>query len=129
MLSILPSPAFYELMNEIKKEYREKLALGEVDLETDMYGCDAKVVTRNGMVITVAEAAVDIVPKFQTKTVVTIASTDFLDEECGVKRSRRRRMKGYRKRTLINNIGMQTTTKPPPLRKGAKMELSLANDY
>lgn len=113
-------------MNEIKKEYREKLALGEVDLETDLYGCDAKVVTRNGNVMTVAEAAADIVPTFMTKTVTTVTPTDNIlaDDECGVKRFRRRRRKGstgYRKRTSMNNNTRTQTTKPPPLRKGAKM--------
>jgi hypothetical protein len=124
---ILRSPAFYDLMNEIKKEYREKLALGEVDLETDLYGCDAKIVTRDGNVTTIAEAAADIVPTFMTKTIVTTSPIDnhVADEEYGVKRSRRRRMRGsggYRKRTSkhSNKNGTQTT-KPPPLRKGAKM--------
>jgi hypothetical protein len=114
-------PAFYELLNEIKMEYREKLALGEVDLETDTYGCEAKVVARNGNVMSIYEAAADIVPSFMTKNVATVPPTDnnIVDEnDCGVKRLRRRRMKGsagYRKRKS------KTQTKQPPLLKGAKM--------
>ena len=103
-------------MNEIKLEYREKLQLGEVDLETDMYGCDAKVVAKNGHVMTIAEAAADIVPSFREKTITSTNDHNFVEDECGVKRLRRRRMKGKRKSKI-----RQTDTKQPPLLKGAKM--------
>ena len=104
-------------------EYQKKLALGEVELETDMYGCDEKIVTRNGTVMTISNAAADIVPSFMTKNVTLDSPTDnnINDNECGVKRLRRRRSKGsagYRKRKS-KNLGTQT--KQPPLLKGAKM--------
>ena len=119
---VFKSPAFYDLMNEIKEEYHEKLVLGEVALETDMYGCDAKVVTKNGNVMAIFEAAADIVPTFMSKN-LAISSTDnsFVDDECGVKRLRHRRRKGsagYRKRKSKNQ---GTQTKQPPLLKGAKL--------
>ena len=108
-MQFLKSPAFYELLNEIKLEYREKLALGEVDLENDMYGCDAKVVTKNGNVMPIFEAAADIVPSFMQGNGTTVSSPDnnIVDDECGVKRLRRRRMKGcagYRKRKSYRYI-------------------------
>ncbi len=103
-------------MNEIKREYREKLQLGEVDLETDMYGCDANVVAKNGNVMTIAEAAADIVPSFRKKTATSTNDPSFVEDECGVKRLRRRRMKGKRKPKNRAN-----PTKQPPLLKGAKM--------
>jgi hypothetical protein len=112
-------------LNEIKKEYREKLALGEVDLETDLYGCDSKFVTSTGDVMTIADAARDIVPTFMQKYVVTSVDDNFVDDECGVKRKRRRRYLGstrQRKRVASWQTGGKTIKdKQPPLRKGTKM--------
>jgi hypothetical protein len=112
-------------MNEIKKEYREKLELGEVDLETDMYGCDAKFVTSTGDVMTIADAARDIVPTFMQQTVNRIVSTDdtFRDDECGVKRKRRRRKQGTSRRNkqMSSSTAITKKEKQPPLRQGVKM--------
>jgi hypothetical protein len=117
-------------LSEIRHEYRSKLLQGEIDLENDMYGCDSTIVTKNGDVMAIAEAASDVVPHFLNQSIAEATSVphtsddNFSDNDCGVKRLRRRRAKkfGDKKRKRSTFIGVKgNSVRQPPLLKGAKM--------
>ena len=77
-------PAFYELLDEIKREYATKLAAGEVDADTLDFGCDYTFITTQGQVLTVQAAA--------TTTSHVDAAALTLDDgkDCGAGRRRGR---------------------------------------
>lgn len=129
-------PAFYELLNEIRKQYRHLLASGAVAAELDSYGCNSTVVV-GGAPQRIDDAArqVDreqmlglaraLQPPISGQAAAAPVS---LDEEgldagdCGA--SKRRRCGGRRKRPLgklWKTTGADKRPKQPPLRKGAKM--------
>ena len=113
-------PAFYELLGEIHQQYKDLLQSGQVDLETDDYGCKDMVVTAQGELKTIAEAAKDTIESSPLALTVT-------EGECGAKKRRRRRR--YRGRNNNNNSaggshskGYQSNVpRRRPLLKGAKM--------
>jgi hypothetical protein len=109
-------PAFYELMEEIKAEYKQYLENGEVDLETDDYGCSAKVITVDGKVTTVREAAAEVLGR-------TIEDFGQLAlGECGASKRRRRHrfQRGGTKRSSSGGF-VSNIPKKRPLLKGSKM--------
>lgn len=112
-------PAFYELLNEIRGEYRAKLENGEVAQETDDYGCNNAFVTVSGEVATVSEAASGVV---QQEGQVPLFDSN---EECGAKKKHRRRWRGRgTKRSAgkaMGTVALQKQEKRRPLLKGAKM--------
>jgi len=114
-------PAFYELLNEITREYRANLESGQVAKETDEYGCNNTFVTISGEVATVGQAASGIVQ--QDGDVPLFAS----NEECGATKQRRRRRwrgGGGKKRSAgkaMGTVALQKQEKRRPLLKGSKM--------
>jgi hypothetical protein len=112
-------PAFYELLNEIRREYRAKLENGEVAKETDDYGCNNTFVTSTGQVATVGQAASSVVT--QDGNVPLFAT----NEDCGATKRRRRRWRGGgKKRSAVKAMGtvaLERQQKRRPLLKGAKM--------
>jgi hypothetical protein len=133
-------PAFYELLSEIRKQYRRLLAAGAVAKELDSYGCNSSVVVGGKpQRIDAAALQVDREQKLGLARALqpplsgsgpAAAAAVSLDEEetdegnCGA--SKRRRFGGRRKRppgTQRKTAGgvEQKRLKQPPLRKGAKM--------
>lgn len=113
-------PAFYELLDEIRGEYRTKLANGEVAKETDDYGCSNTFGTCSGELATVGQAASGIVG--QDGDVPLFAS----NEDCGAtKQKRRRRWRGRGKKRAagkaMGTVALQKQEKRRPLLRGAKM--------
>lgn len=138
------------MLDEIRGEYRAKLAGGDVALETDTYGCDGAFVTENGDVTTIAYAARDIIVstsidqhgRAADAPSITNHNDDapaavLADGDCGVKkRTRRRRRRAgaaatgrssggtAKKRSASKAMGMAAAAvneKRRPLLKGAKM--------
>jgi WLM domain len=133
-------PAFYELLSEIRKQYRHLLAAGAVAKELDSYGCNSSVVVGGKpQRIDAAALQVDREQKlglaralqpplsgsgYAATAAVSLELEETDEGNCGA--SKRRRFGGRRKRPL----GTQRKTaggdgqkrrKQPPLRKGAKM--------
>lgn len=109
-------PAFFNLLDEIKAEYRQRLENGEVNLETDDYGCSSNVVTVSGHVKTVQEAATDVLGS-DDRDLGQLGQ----GEECGVsKRRRHRRLEGGMKKRSGSGF-VSNVPKRRPLLKGAKM--------
>lgn len=125
-------------MEEIRGEYRTKLASGEVDRETDAYGCNETFVTASGEVTTIGMAARDIVNTVDSAKTITNNSEDtsttpllLVDSsDCGVQKRRkgRRRQRrgggGGQKRSHVTALGMHAALaneKRRPLLKGVKM--------
>jgi hypothetical protein len=110
-------PAFYELLEQIKAEYIQCLENKEVDLETDDYGCSANVVTVDGQVKTVREAASNVLGN------TTDAFGQFAPEECGAskRRSSRRRFRGGGTKRSSSSGFVSNLPKKRPLLKGSKM--------
>jgi hypothetical protein len=118
-------PAFYELLDEIKAEYRTKLAAGEVDLETDDYGCDSNFVSSSGELTSVSASASDILaPKGAFNDMYLLGSLGS-EGGCGVSKRRRRGGGGSRGRRGGNYRAGYTSNlqkeKKRPLLKGSKM--------
>ena len=109
-------PAFYELLEEIRQQYYEFLKRGLVDLETDDYGCKDMVVTQQGELKTIEEAAKDTMDSSQ------LALQVLEEGQCGA--NKRRRRKRFRGRSITGryNKGYQSNVpKRRPLLKGTKM--------
>ncbi len=118
-------PAFYELLGEIKAEYRAKLAAGEVDLETDDYGCDSNFVSSSGELASVSESASDILAPSGVLDDADLLGGAGSEGGCGASKRRRRRGGGARGRRGGNygagyTSNLQKETKRPLL-KGSKM--------
>ena len=119
-------PAFWELMEEIKQQYAEKLAAGEVDAETDDYGCKNTYMAQNGQVSTMEETSTTT--EFANQQVGN-TSVGGQEEWCGAgkqkKRFRGRRGgSGTKKRSSAKAMGIKANEqqqKRRPLKKGAKM--------
>lgn len=110
-------PAFYELLDEIRTQYYEKLNAGEVDLETEPYGCNNTVVTQSGELKTVQEAASDTV-RLDKETMGKLGE----EKACGAKKGRRRQGRRGGGRSGGSSKGFQSNVpKRRPLLKGAKM--------
>ena len=108
-------PAFFELLGEIRQQYCAKLSNGEVAAETDDYGCQNIVVTKDGQLKTVEDAAGDVIsPDVQLGV---------LNEEgqCGARKGGRRRRFAGRKRSFGSKGYQYNIPKLPPLLKGVKM--------
>ena len=128
-------PAFYELLEEIKGQYYEKLNNGEVDLETEDYGCQGTIVTESGTVKTIAEASQDILGsncldrKTDTGSLLVVAKKSGEEfpqgDECGAtkikKRRRWRRRKGGNSDKYKKGYKSNATPMKRPLLKGTKM--------
>ncbi|KAL9191355.1 hypothetical protein ACHAXT_001061 [Thalassiosira profunda] len=114
-------PAFWELLDEIKKEYREKLAAGEVDLEKDDYGCKGQYISSSGSLASVATSASDILGANGTNTLGTLGASGS-ERDCGAKKKRRRRWNGKRGGGGNYSKGYKSNVpKKRPLLKGKKM--------
>jgi len=116
-------PAFYELLDQIKVEYREKLAAGEVDLEADDYGCNRQFIRSSGELSSVAASATDVLGISHGLNQLDLLGNVGSEGDCGASKKRRRR--GYRKRNRKNyNAGYTSNVakkKKIPLLKGSKM--------
>ena len=115
-------PAFYHLMDEIKKEYRQKLNAGEVDLETDDYGCNGQFISSSGELASVATSASDILGSNSINN-LNLLGTEGSEGDCGASKRRRRRGNWKRKHNKYN-AGYTSNVKKEkkrPLLKGAKM--------
>ena len=118
-------PAFYELLGEIKAEYRAKLAAGEVYLETDDYGCDSNFVSSSGELASVSASASDILAPRGVLGDADLLGGVGSEGGCGASKRRRRRGGGARGRRGGNygagyTRNLQKETKRPLL-KGSKM--------
>lgn len=121
-------PAFYELLDEIRQQYKEKLLAGEVDLEIDDYGCNGQYINRDGSVGSVASSAAELLGD-DLKDLYNIGVPNERDEtgQCGVskKRGNRRRSSkrggngGGKSKGYISNV--INNEKKRPLLKGAKL--------
>lgn len=115
-------PAFWELLDEVRQQYVEKLQNGEVALETDDYGCNETVVTAQGEVKTIQEAARDTM---DTSSPLLLTGSQTMEPgDCGAKKRRRwrRRRGGGRGNYRGYSKGYQSNVpKRRPLLKGAKM--------
>ena len=90
-------PAFYELLNEIKIQHKEKLLAGEVDLETDDYGCNGHYITSDSSVGSIASSAADLLLDHNDiNNLDDMMNTPGSETECGAskKRGRGRRRNG-----------------------------------
>ena len=123
-------PAFWELLDEIKVEYQTRLTDGEVDGETDMYGCDTSYISSSGEVASVAASASDIVGTSNG----VFNNLNLLDKvgsegDCGSSKTRRRRRHGGgHARKKLGQGGSARSSgyssnipKKRPLLKGSKM--------
>lgn len=117
-------PAFYELLREIRKEYQSKLKNGEVDLETDDYGCSKSFISAGGEVGTIQEAA--------SEELIELGAVESDENEaadqCGASKRRRRRgrQRGVGKKRsssgmAMGTVALQKQQKRRPLLKGARM--------
>jgi len=117
-------PAFYELLDEIRQQYYELLRAGEVDRETDEYGCQNLTVTPSGEVKTIQEAAREHHHTISNSNTNNDPSLGQIAAEgdCGVKRRRRRRRRQWRGNNNKYSKGYTSNVpKRRPLLKGAKM--------
>ena len=119
-------PAFWELLAEIKVEYQTRLTDGEVECETDMYGCDANYINSAGEVASVAASASDIVGTNGVFNNLNLLDKVGSEGDCGSSKRRRRRQKrgggGPRKKGGAHNSGYTSNIpKKRPLLKGSKM--------
>jgi hypothetical protein len=119
-------PAFWELLAEIKVEYQTRLTDGEVECETDMYGCDANYINSAGEVASVAASASDIVGTNRVFKNLNLLDKVGSEGDCGSSKRRRRRQKrgggGARKKGGAHNSGYTSNIpKKRPLLKGSKM--------
>ena len=123
-------PAFWELLDEIKVEYQTRLTDGEVDGETDMYGCDTSYISSSGEVASVAASASDIVGTSNG----VFNNLNLLDKvgsegDCGSSKTRRRRRHrdGHARKKLGQGGSARSSgyssniPKKRPLLKGSKM--------
>jgi len=119
-------PAFYELLTEIKIQYKEKLVAGEVDLETDDYGCNGKYINRDGSVGSVASSSTDLLEHNSADNNIDdnmLNTAEKETEQCGAskkkgKRGRRKYNVGGKSKGYISNVIKE---KKRPLLKGAKL--------
>jgi len=128
-------PAFWELMQEIKGEYATKLAAGEVDAETEEYGCKSSNKaadnnaplghTNNGAAST-TQAEDDANANEAAATLDTLQD----GQSCGAGKGRYRRRRpggsgeNGAKRTAVKALGIQAaeqSQKRRPLLKGSKL--------
>jgi len=120
-------PAFYELLDEIKVQYREKLAAGEVDAEKDEYGTTEQgtFVSGDGTVGSAATSASDVLGAGGADGLDVLGSAG-TENECGASTKKRRgrgkrRGGGGRGYSTGFTSNVPTNEKKRPLLKGAKM--------
>ena len=122
-------PAFYELLDEIKAQYREKLLAGEVDAENekDDYGTNGKYITGDGQIGSVAQSAADVlgINGAGADLGLHVLGSAGSEGDCGASKKRGRgrrdggrRGAGYSKGYTSN---VPSNEKKRPLLKGAKM--------
>jgi hypothetical protein len=126
-------PAFYELLNEIKIQYKEKLLAGEVDLETDDYGCNGQYITSDGSVGSVTSSAADLLlgHKSGVNNLDDMMNKSGSETECGAKKRGKGRRRyggggsgrsrgggGGKSKGYTSNV---INEKKHPLLKGAKL--------
>lgn len=115
-------PAFYELLDQIKIEYRQKLAASEVDIETDDYGCNGQFISKSGEVASVTTSASDIVGTNGVNKLGLLGASGG-EGDCGASK-KRRRMGGWKKRNNHSKYSKGYKSNVPkkrPLLKGTKM--------
>lgn len=115
-------PAFWELLDEIKQQYQEKLSNGEVATEKDDYGCKNMYISPDGKVSTIEESAASAVENLQD---TKLSGTG---EWCGAGKRKtgngRRRNWNGKRRASTQAIGIKAAEqqqKRRPLKKGTKM--------
>ncbi|KAL7541452.1 hypothetical protein ACHAXR_013268 [Thalassiosira sp. AJA248-18] len=117
-------PAFYELLDEIKVEYRKKLAAGEHNLETDDYGCKGQFISSSGELASVASSASDILGNNGVNN-LGLLGTEGSEGDCGASKKRRRHRGKWKKRNNKSSTGYTSNIpqkeKKRPLLKGSKM--------
>ena len=114
-------PAFWELLDEIKKEYKQKRQAGEVDLETDDYGCNGQFIDASGNLRSVKTSATDILEVEGLNNLGLLGATGS-EGECGA--SKKKRRGNWKKRSKYSagyTSNVQKEKKRLPLLKGAKM--------
>lgn len=127
-------PAFYELLEEIKSEYRRKLLAGEVELETDDYGCSGRFIANDGSVSSVAGSAADVLGRSGSGVAEDDLDVLLGGGDCGASKKRRGRRRrgggrggkqGGRGTHGSSSAGYTSNVpqkqKKRPLLKGAKM--------
>ena len=107
-------------------EYQTRLTDGEVECETDMYGCDANYINSAGEVASVAASASDIVGTNGVFNNLNLLDKVGSEGDCGSSKMRRRRQKrgggGARMKGGAYNSGYTSNIpKKRPLLKGSKM--------
>ena len=116
-------PAFWELLDEIKREYKEKLVAGEVDKENDDYGCAGQYVNKSGSLASVATSAADILGGNGINN-LALLGTQGSESECGASKGRKRRG-NWKRKSGKNSAGFTSNVpkkeKKRPMLKGAKM--------
>jgi hypothetical protein len=109
-------PTFFELLDDIRGQYFEKLQAGEVDKETDDYGCSKLTVTVGGSVKTIGQAVASQAEMSGGTELGKLAE----EGECGVKKKKRRRWgRGYKR--PIGKGYQSNVPKRRPLLRGTKM--------
>ena len=117
-------PAFYELLDEIKAQYREKLVAGEVDKETDDYGTNGKFITGDGQIGSVAQSAADVlgINGAGADLGLNVLGSAGSEGDCGASKKRGRGRRGGGKRGAGYSKGytsnVPSNEKKRPLLKG-----------
>lgn len=114
-------PAFYELLDQIKVEYKDKRNAGEIDAETDDYGCNGQFIRSNGELASVATSASDVLGTGISN--LSLLGTSGTEGDCGASKRRRRRKNWKRKSNLSAGYTSNVPNKEKrrPLLKGSKM--------
>lgn len=116
-------PAFWELLDEIKAEYKQRLESGEVDLEVDDYGCDGRYVSSTGRVASISSSAMDMFDGDDVGSSLGLLGSAGSEGECGARRGRRRRRRGGGSRGggkgYTSNVPKKERRRP--LLKGSRM--------
>ena len=116
-------PAFWELLDEIKAEYKQRLESGEVDLEEDDYGCDGMYVSSTGKVAPISSSALDMFDGDDVSSSLGLLGAAGSEGECGARKGRRRRWRGGGNRGGSKGYTSNVPKKEKrrPLLKGSKM--------
>ena len=120
-------PAFWELLDEVKAEYKQCLESGEVDLEEDDYGCDGRYVSSTVRVASISSSASDVFDGDDVGSSLGLLGSAGSEGECGAKEGRRQRRwrgggnrGGSKAKGYTSNVP-QKKEKKRPLLKGSKM--------
>jgi len=114
-------PAFWELLDVIKGEYKTKLQAGEVDLEKDDYGCSGMFVNATGELKKKSISATDLLGPngFGNLTLMGTAGSE--EGNCGATKKKKRRGNWKRNKSTSGKGYTSNVPKKRPLLKAAKM--------